>query len=230
MTLTLNSVFISINPGNYAGSWTLSGYPLQQGSQTLAVVPYMFYHLALGVNRYMIDVGSSGTIELAYYKHADTLEIHGDNWSRRDRVNVSPNIGTLDEGTITFTTKQFTVNPRNLNLSWKIVTPEDGTGTVGLIPSSTYTFRLDMRGDLDPDDVEFKVDEHGNLIEETLEWPLVLVNGEIDFQLTESTLTLDPGLFRGRYVVPGINQQLSPDTLTVISSMSYEIVGYGYST
>lgn len=229
MTLTLNSVFITINPGNYAGSWQISGYPLQQGSQTLSVVPYMSYHLALGVNTYMLDVGSSGTIDLAYYKHVDTLEIHGDNWSSRDRVNVSPYIGTLVGGTITFTTKQFIVNPRGLDVSWKIVTPEVGRGTVDLIPSSMYTFRLDMWGDLDPVVVDFEIDETGNLVE-PLAWPLVLVNGEIDFQLTETTLTLDSGLFRGKYVVPAANPKLSPVTLTVISSMTYEIVGFGYSS
>lgn len=87
MTLTLNSVFITINLGNYAGSWSLSGHSLQQGSQTLSVVPYLFYHLAIGPNRYFIDVGSSGTIDLAYYKHVETLDIHGHNWSSRSRVN-----------------------------------------------------------------------------------------------------------------------------------------------
>ena len=146
-------------------------------------------------------------------------------------LTVSPDIGTLAGGTITFATKQFTVNPRDLDLSWKIVTSENGMGTVDLIPGSSYTFSLNMWGDADPDDVDFQIDELGNLIE-PLPWPLILVDGDIDFELTQTALTIDPGNFQGSWILPQAQQvsQSTAVTLSLISSLSYQIVGTGYSS
>ena len=104
-------------------------------------------------------------------------------------------------------------------------------GTVDLIPGSSYTFSLNMWGDADPDDVGFQIDELGNLIE-PLNWPLILVNGDIDFELTQTALTIDPGNFQGSWILPQAQQvsQSTAVTLSLISSLSYQIVGTGYSS